>query len=257
MKLRIPQANLSSRLKAATIHLSISVLAACLAAALVFGVWYRWPYRLISGGQDLFILLTSVDIVLGPLLTFSVFDVVKKKAHLRRDLVVIALLQLAALVYGLKTVYDVRPVAMVFEVDRFRVITPIDVHRPELPSAPAAYRELPLTGPWLLGTRRPRSSEENTDALVKGLAGIDIGQRPLFWQPYEQSKSDALKKARPISALLRQYPDQRAEVVEALARVGLKMDDAKFLPVMARLEWVAVLNSEGNLATYLPLSGFF
>ena len=47
----------------------------------------------------------------------------------------IGVLQLAALVYGLHTVYIVRPVAMVFEVERFRLVTANDVLLDELPKA--------------------------------------------------------------------------------------------------------------------------
>ena len=42
------------KLRAAGIHLGLSLLVAALAAALVFGVWYPYPYREISGGRALF-----------------------------------------------------------------------------------------------------------------------------------------------------------------------------------------------------------
>ena len=59
----------------------------------------------------------------------------------------IGALQIAALVYGLHTVYIARPVAMVFEVERFRLVTANDVPVEELPKAPPEFRELSLTGP--------------------------------------------------------------------------------------------------------------
>lgn len=257
MKLSLPRANLRSRAKASLLHFSASLVVALLAATLVFGLWYRWPYRLISGGQELFVLLVSVDIVLGPLLTFAVFDTAKGRRHLTRDLTAIVILQLAALVYGLHTVYEARPVALVFEVDRFRVITAYDVHRPELPEALEQYRRLPLTGPWILGTRKVRDGRENTDALVLGFKGIDIGQRPLFWQPYELSKPDIFKKARSVSVLMERYPTRRSEIEAAMRSAGIQPESATFLPVVARLDWVAVLDKTGDVATYLPLDGFF
>lgn len=257
MKLSLPRASLQSRAKASAVHFSVSLAVAFLSGILVFGLWYRWPYRVISGGQELFVLLMAVDIVLGPLLTFAVFDTAKGKRHLARDLVVIVVLQLAALLYGLHTVYEVRPVALVFEVDRFRVITAYDVHRPELPQALEQYRRLPLTGPWILGTRKVRDGQENTHALVLGFKGIDIGQRPLFWQPYELSKPDILKKARSVSVLMERYPARRSEIEAAMRSAGIHPEGAKFLPVVARLDWVAILDKTGDVATYLPLDGFF
>jgi hypothetical protein len=256
VKVQIPQLDLRARLRAAGVHLLISLGVAALAAALVFGLWYPWPYTVVSGGQGLFMLVVSVDVVLGPLLTFAIFDRRKGWPHIRRDLAVIACLQLAALVYGLRTVYVARPVAMIFEVDRFRVITAADVHAPELPRAPEAYRVLPLTGPWLLGARSPKPGE-NTEALVMGLEGVDVGQRPRFWQPYELSRSAALERARPVDSLLQRYPAQKQVIETAVAAAGLTVSDARFLPLVARRDWVVLLNVNGDVSGYVPLDGFF
>lgn len=257
MKLRLPQANLRSRLKAAGLHFCLSLAVAILAAVLVFGVWYPWPYRIISGGQELFWLLTTVDVILGPLLTFAVFDLAKGRRHLQRDLAVIVVLQLAALAYGLHTVYQVRPVALVFEVDRFRVVTANDVYMDDLPKAPEAYRRLPLTGPWVLGARRPRDGAENTEALIKGFEGYDVGQRPIFWQPYEQSRDAALQRSRPVSVLVARYPASRQALETRLREAGVRVDEARFAPIVARQDWVALLDARGNVASFIALDGFF
>ena len=97
------------RLRAAGIHLGLSALVAAMAALLVFALWYPYPYREISGGRSLFLLVITVDVVLGPLLTFAIFDRAKPRRRLRRDLAVVALLQLAGLAYGLWTVNLARP----------------------------------------------------------------------------------------------------------------------------------------------------
>ena len=115
------------RLRAATLHLSLSVLVAVASALLVFALWYPYPYRDISGGRELFQLVVSVDIVLGPLLTLAVFNRAKPSRELRRDLAVIVLLQFAGLAYGLWTVHLARPVHMVFEYDRFRVVHQVEI----------------------------------------------------------------------------------------------------------------------------------
>jgi hypothetical protein len=109
---------LNGRFSAATIHLGLSLLVAALAALLVFLVWYPYPYREISGGRDLFLLLVAVDVIMGPLLTLTIFNLKKPKGELRRDLAVIGLLQLAALGYGLCTMAVARPVHLVFEIPR-------------------------------------------------------------------------------------------------------------------------------------------
>ena len=145
--------DLRPRAYAAGLHLLISAAVAGLAAVLVFFVWYPGAFRHMAGGRDLFLLVTAVDVVIGPVLTFAVFNRAKGKRHLSRDLAVIALLQIAALVYGLHTVYIARPVAMVFEVERFRLVSANDVLVEELPKALPEFRELSLTGPQ--ADRRP------------------------------------------------------------------------------------------------------
>ena len=234
----------------------ISGLVTAAAAALVFGIWYPGIYRVLAGGRDLFLLLTSVDVVLGPALTFAVFNLAKGWPHLRRDLAVIGLVQLAALTYGMSVVMAARPIAMVFEVDRFRVLNRDQIRLGELPKALPAYRELPLTGPWLLGTRKASNAAESEDALFTALDGVDLGQRPAFWQPYADSRAAALAKARPVSLLLAKYPARSAEIRESLQSAGLQPESATFLPVMARGDWVAVLDKAGNPVAFLPLDGF-
>ena len=64
----------SDRLKASGIHLILSLIIAALAALLVFGIWYPYPYREISGGRELFLLVVSVVVILGPLITLAVFN---------------------------------------------------------------------------------------------------------------------------------------------------------------------------------------
>ncbi|MEP7295696.1 MAG: TfpX/TfpZ family type IV pilin accessory protein [Burkholderiales bacterium] len=249
--------DLRRRARAAGVHLLISAAVALAAAALVFGLWYPGIYRLASGGRDLFLLVTGVDVILGPLLTFAVFNLAKGWRHLRRDLAVIGVIQTAALCYGLHTVYVVRPVAMVFEVDRFRVIAAGDVYLPELPKARPEYRTLPLTGPWLLGTRVPKTGEEHTDAIFMGLQGIDRANRPAFWQPYADSMQEAWTRSRTVGALVSYYPSRADEFHAGLAEMNADETTARFLPLAARGDWVIVLDAQGRVLGHLNADGFF
>ncbi len=246
-----------SRIRAAALHLLLSLIMAALAACLVFLIWYPDPYHLLSGGRELFLLVVTVDVVLGPLLTLAVFDRTKGWSHLRRDLTVIAVLQFAALVYGLHTAYSARPVALVFEVDRFRVVSAADVYEAELPLAPSPLDSLPWAGPRLLGVRSTKP-EERLDAMSMAIEkGIDKSQRPKFWIPYAEVQSVALAKSRPLSDLLRQYPDQTDLVAERLRMVDVDGKEARWLPVRARRDWVALMRPDGTVATFAELDGFF
>lgn len=255
--MKLNPAGLRLRARAGLVHLLLSAGVAALAAALVFLLWYPGPFRLMSGGRDLFLLVVGVDIVLGPLLTFVVFDLSKGWPHLRRDLAVIGAIQLAGLGYGLHTVFIVRPVAAVFEVDRFRVVTANNVHEVELPQALPAYRELPLTGPWLLSARPAQAGEERNEALFMALDGVDTGQRPIFWRPYEEGRAQALARSRPVAVLIERYPARAEALREAFRSLAVDSAALRFLPVIARGDWVVFLDAAGNPVGYFPADGFF
>jgi hypothetical protein len=146
---------------------------------------------------------------------------------------------------------------MVFEVERFRMVTANDVLVDELPKALPEFRELPLTGPRVMGARRPEMGAERNDAMFMGVSGIDVGQRPIFWQPYAQTQARALERSKPVAARLKQKPDTAADTPSAQAEMKADEATARFLPVMARKPWVAVLDKTGALLGYLPLDGFF
>ena len=187
------------RLRAAGIHFGISLAVAALAALLVFALWYPYPYREISGGRELFLLVVAVDVVLGPLITLAVFNLAKGWPSLRRDLAVVGLLQLAGLAYGLWSVQLARPVHLVFEIDRFRVVHAVDVPTDLLDRTPAGIDVLPLAGPTLVATRPFRDEQEKMEATLVALQGVAIGARPDFWQPYPAARNAVPAAARPAT----------------------------------------------------------
>lgn len=251
---------LAMRLKAAGIHALISLLVALATAGLVFGLWFPGPYRLIAGGQSLFLLVVSVDLVLGPLLTFVAFNPAKTRSHLIRDLAVIAALQLAGLAYGVYSVYLARPVAVVFEVDRFRVISDADVLHSELPQASPEFKSLPLTGPLLAFARVPTHGEEKLKAFELSMQGYDVGSRPLYWEPYgDKQREEAAGKTRPVKALYDKYPEHKAQLDAVAQKSGLPVEQLGFLPIISRnADWSVLLDKKtGNLVGFLPFGGFF
>ena len=109
------------KIKAFLTHFSISAVIVASFLLLVFFVWYPKPLMDAEGGWDIIILLVVIDLILGPLMTFVVFKPDKKS--LKFDLSVIVLIQIVALVYGGSIIYSGRPVYVVFNVNKFHVIT--------------------------------------------------------------------------------------------------------------------------------------
>jgi len=105
---------LPKKLKATSIHLFISLLIFLVILYLVLFDWYPEPFFTAQGGWQGIRLMAFVQLVLGPSLTFIVFDHLKQGKAIIFDLSVIAVLQASALVWGGYQVYAQRPIALVF-----------------------------------------------------------------------------------------------------------------------------------------------
>ena len=246
------------RLKAAGIHLAISLAMAGLAALLVFFVWYPYPYREISGGRELFLLLVAVDVVMGPLLTLAVFNRNKPKRQMRFDFLVIGLLQLSALAYGLWTVAAARPVHLVFVVDRFEVVHAVDVDMSAVAKAPLDLQAMPLWGPTKLTLRDYKDNKEKSDAMFAELAGVAISVRPEFWQSYDKGKLQVLAKAKPVTELTTKFPARAAEIRAMVDRSKTDISNIGYLPLKGRNQFWTVLidRKTAEPLGYLPLDPY-
>ena len=247
-----------SKLRAFGIHLVISLVVAALAALVVFGVWYPFPYREISGGRELFLLIVTVDVVLGPIITFTVYNPRKSRREKTLDFSVIGLIQLSALLYGLWTVYESRPVHTVFEYNRLRVVHAADVPPELLGKVPNGIEALPLTGPtWL--SLRPLSGNETMDMTMAAMSGVPLAARPELWQPYDSELKAILQAAHPATELKTRFPAQSAMIDRAVAEAGKPADALVYLPMQARKDtvWTALLDREtAKPLAYLPLDSF-
>ena len=248
-----------NRLRAAGIHLGLSALVAGLASCLVFFVWYPSPLATIAGGTHLFLLLVSIDVVMGPVLTAVVASKTKPRRELARDLSVIVALQLAAFAYGLYSMALARPVALVFEIAEFRVVSAAEIEPAGLDGAPANLRALSWRGPRLIAAAKPTDPQEMLRTVELGLAGIPLSAMPRYWRDYSAYTDAAWRAARPVAALLTKYPASNDSLALIAASAGQPVSALRFLPLRARrAEWVTVIAApDSRVVGHLPLDGFF
>lgn len=252
------QFDLRHRLKWSIGHFLISALIMLMVGGLIFFVWYPLPYRVLSGGLSLFMLVAAVDLVLGPVCTFAVASAKKGLKELRMDVALIALVQLGALSYGAWTVFQARPVHLAFEIDRLRVVHAVDVDPALLARSAPAFRELPVLGPDLVAVRPFASPDEKMELTMAALQGVDIGARPDLWVSYESQVAAIQAAALPVKTLLASRPNEASAIESALASVGLKADDARYLPVVSRqMAWTAILSpQDARPVRFLPIDPF-
>jgi hypothetical protein len=145
---------LITKLKATAVHLSLSVVVFIYLAYQIYYHWYPEPYFATDGGWQGIRLVGAVDLVLGPFITFLIFDLSKTRREILFDLMVIVVIQVGALSYGVYTTYNQRPVAVVV-IDQFMISSTLEHYAESLSSAselerfsdekpPIIYSDFPL-----------------------------------------------------------------------------------------------------------------
>lgn len=110
-----------NRYQAFAIHLAISLAIFFILLVCITQYWYPGILFDTGNGWKAIGLIIGIDLILGPLLTFIVFN--PFKSSIKFDLAVIALVQTAALAYGTWTIHQTRPVALAFINTSFMTIS--------------------------------------------------------------------------------------------------------------------------------------
>lgn len=222
-----------SRGRAFSVHLGLSVLVAVVAAAVVVLVWYPPPYFTALRAWDVARAQLLVFFAAGPLLTLILFK--PGKRGLKLDVVVVALLQLAALAHGLAVLHRDRPQFMVFAVDRFFLLTARDLPPEQLAAARAAHGGTEQS-PVLVVATIPSDEQERQRLIDETLfqGKPDIERRPELWLPFADEWRRVVARQRPLSVLSAARPTVAAQLASAEAERG-------FLPLVVGDRHVSVI----------------
>ena len=245
------------RLSAMVVHIVGTLLIACMSYLLIREIWYPDFFWAIAGGSGLFLLICAVDAVLGPLLTLAVFNPSKGIRKLRADLLVIVFLQLAALCYGIFVVASVRPLFLVYTVDRFNLVTASELTAAQLRTAELpAYRELRWLGPQIIGTREPRSGDEKFEFIDSALSGRDRQLLPKTYVPLSQVKDALISHIRPLDSLSKLAPTHATLISHVKTEFASRKAKLGFIPVIAQGDWIMIVDGDtGELLRALPIDG--
>ena len=232
------------KLKACSLHLLISVLIGLLAAFFVFSTWYPAPYAQLSGGLKLFFMILGVDIILGPLLTFIVFNPKKPKKEKLFEFVVIATIQASGLFYGGWTIFQARPAYTVFEYDRFRIIHTTDIPEDLSNSISSEFKKGLFEKPkWL--ALRPLTANEQFDLTISAASGGPaVSALPHLWIPYTKGAEAILKSAQPYADLATRFPERKQDLDALINKYNINASQISYLPIQGREDvWTVLLDS--------------
>lgn len=256
MKARIRAAS-----KAALIHLAVSAFLLGGIASIIFFIWFQSPYYDLFDGVHLALIAIIVDVVCGPLTTAIIFNPAKPRRELILDLSLVAMLQLAALGYGIYVAAQSRPVALVFEVDRFVAVAAGQVNGNELQLAPEEARSLPLLGePRLLGTRDPQDGQDMLKSVLRSMAGEEPSVRPSWWQSYSLSIPTVKQRMKKLADLSQQLSAQEEGVLKQAVAARMPGDTPEYyLPLTSQKKmnhWVVLLNADAMPVGFAAVPGW-
>lgn len=221
------------RLSAFGLHLSGSAVALSLVLGTFWLAWYRWPGWYLASVLHVVGILVMVDVVLGPTLTLIVANPVKPRRELARDIGIIVVVQLAALIYGATTLWLGRPLYYTFSADRLELVQASDLKAADITTA---QHSNPALAPFWYSLPRwvwaplPENAEE-AQKIVGGalFGGADVIQMPRYFKPWEQGLSQLRQRLRKLDELRDFTPTEKRLLKTRMTRLGLSADQANVM----------------------------
>jgi hypothetical protein len=243
---------LPHKLRAFSIHFLISLAIFAGLLYLIVVRWYPWPWFPIDGGWQGVRIMIGVDLVLGPVLTFMLFNPAKGRRELTLDFSLIALIQAGALAWGIHLVHGQRPLAIVYWYGAFHSVD----------SKSPGFKNYPIERLDTFGERKPvlvfqvePESEEKKIEMAMAIMGNDQAEHehPEYYRPLQPHLPEVFVDALDAARLRELAPDVAKRLDRLLERHGLKPEDAYLLPFDGRYQQaILVIAKDGRIIGHLP-----
>jgi hypothetical protein len=232
-----------NRYKAASIHLSLSVSALLLLTLVTLAYWYPPPHFEYEGTLEILLLIIMVDVVIGPLITLIVFA--PDKPSLKFDMWTIAIVQIAAFVYGSYVIGSQYPAYLVYAKGQFAVAPAAEIDQGKIPDS--SIREGFHPGPRLVMARLPDDPKVHAEFVVQQVAdGKRLEWSPEFYQSYTPVRADVERDALDLEKLLKSDTN-RAAIGAFLDRHELEEKDIYLLRLRSSLKLTAIVIGRQDL----------
>lgn len=194
------------KIKAFALHFALSFLFLSLIISFIYFIWYPGPILQAVQASKILVLMILVDVILGPLLTFIVYQ--KNKKTLKMDLTVIGLVQLIALAFGISSLALAKPVWIVFNGNKFELIQKNEIiyTNENIPQEflSSHYWSKPKFAAVIVSND---PEENNAQMMDEIFSGISLAQRSSNYVKIETVFAEIVRKAYPLNDLY-QYNDK-------------------------------------------------
>lgn len=237
-----------AKLRATGIHLGISAAILIAFLYLILVKWYPDPFFTTDGGWTGLQIMLFVDMVLGPALTFIIFNPRKRTKEIFIDLSIVALVQISALVWGGLTVYQQRPIAVVEWNGTLRSLTQGPLHQQG-----KEISDLQQFGSGLVPVihAKPPTDAQAHMKMTEMALNEELGETQQFWlyRSFKGSFAEMKKdQALDIASISKTNVEIGGKVEKLLSqRGGKKVTDFVFLKFIGRYkDAIFVFDLVGN-----------
>lgn len=240
------------RLKAFAAHFGLS---ACVLAVVLSGLfvgWYRWPGWYVTGFLHVSLILLVVDVTMGPLFTLLIASPGKPRRVLARDIAVIAVLQFAALLYGVSTLWGGRPLYYAYSTREMETVAAAQIPRSE---AELGRRQNPDLAPhwyslprcvWAPAMADPPQSP-HTSSSTGGAQRVDATQMPRLYKPLSQAGEALRSQLGTVDRWGIFTRNEKQLLMERMAARGLPVDQPDTLFMIGHDRPVLVVFDRASL----------
>jgi hypothetical protein len=226
------------RLKAFSLHLASSATVLTLILGSLYLGWYRWPGWHLTEVTQVVLIMVCVDVVLGPTLTFIIANQKKPRRELTRDVGMIVVVQLCALIYGSVSLWNGRPLYYAFSENLLQLVQAYDIEAAE---AEAGRRENASLAPHWYSLPRwvwaplPQDAEESRKIITSTIiGGDDVISMPKYFKPWEDGLPRLRKQLKKVDDVRYFAKSEKAKLKEKIRAAGLPADQADTIPLTGR-----------------------
>jgi hypothetical protein len=226
------------RLKAFSLHLlSSATVLTLILGSLYFG-WYRWPGWHLTDVTRVVFVMVCVDVVLGPTLTLIIANKNKPRRELVRDIGIIVVVQLCALIYGSVSLWSGRPLYYAFSENILQLVQAYDIDAAE---AEAGRRQNPGLAPHWYSLPRwiwaplPQNAEESEKIVASAVTGgDDVISMPKYFKPWEDGLTSLRSRLKKVDDVAYFAKSEKTRLKVRMKAAGLPDDQSNTMPLTGR-----------------------
>ncbi|PCJ32050.1 MAG: hypothetical protein COA90_04210 [Gammaproteobacteria bacterium] len=240
-----------NRIKASLSHFLLSVSIFSIVIFVLIFYWFPAPYFNAGGGWQGLKIVAGVDLVLGPLLTLIIFDIKKTRTKLVGDLIVIAALQFSALAWGVTTIYNQRPVAVVFFEQSFLTVPAESLTKQGVDIS--SLKQFSDISPPLIYAKKPKDIEElMLMAKLSAEQALPPHHQINLYRSLAQNYDDVRTYQVDINQIITANNEMKSDLMVILSESNTTITDYDYFPLRSKYYTIILMfTHDGELVNHI------